>query len=186
MDLLLQYLINNGIHKEFALELIHHFTLKKYPKKSLILSMGERTHTICFIIKGLVRGYYINKNGEEIIKCFSKENDWCCIYNMLTTSKSEYYIETLEDSILAEIDVTVIKDLIDSSPELNKLYSSLITTELIEKEKINLHFQSMNAKERYLLFVKDHTDLSLRVNQEYIASYIGITKTSLSRLKKDL
>ena len=183
---LLEYLINNGISKNNSKYLISHFKEKKYAKKSSVLEMGENNQIICFIKKGLVRGYYINEHGDEVTKCFAKENEWCCVYNLLSNAPSEFYIETLEDSILAEIHIDILKKSLNTIPQLQKLLSNLLSHTLIQKEQRNLQFQRMNAKERYSLFLSENSDLASRVNQEYIASYIGITKTSLSRLKKDL
>lgn len=162
---LLEYLIDNGISKNNSKYLISHFKEKKYPKKSSILEMGETTKIMCFIKKGLVRGYYINELGEEVTKCFASENEWCCVTSFLNGSPSEFYIETLEDSILAEISVNTLKKALDDIPQLQKLFSNLLSYAFIEKEQRNLHFQTLNAKERYILFLRENPNLAGRVNQ---------------------
>lgn len=186
MNLLLNYLITNGIPKNLSSSLTKYFSKKNYDKKSIILRMGEHTNDIYFIIKGLVRGYYISEKGEEITKCFAKEGEWCCVHNLLSDAESEFYIETLEDCTFLRTDINILRKILNTNLELQKIYSRLVYDAIRLQDKRNLYFQGLTGKERYLLFLKENPELAERVNQEYIASYIGITKTSLSRLKRDL
>lgn len=183
MDVLIEYFQMNGIDKNLANKFSHYFNEKKYPKGSTILSMGENTQTVCFIKEGIVRGFYINDEGDEITKCFSAEGTWCCIYNMLRPSPSKFWIEALEDCIMIQISVDKLKNMIDTVPEFQRLYAKLCEEAFIHNDERNVNFQKMKAKERYLLFIHQYPDIEKRVKQEYIASYIGITPTSLSRIK---
>lgn len=81
--------------------------------------------TVCFIKEGIVRGFYINDEGDEITKCFSAEGTWCCIYNMLRPSPSKFWIEALEDCIIIQITVDKLKNIIDTVPEFQRLYAKL-------------------------------------------------------------
>ncbi len=79
------------------------FVYKEYKKGDIILNMGENTNVICLILQGMVRGVYIDEEGNEFTKCFSKEGEWCCVYNMLENSPLDFLIEALEDCYIAEI-----------------------------------------------------------------------------------
>ena len=186
MDALIEYLQKYGIDRNLANRFTHLFYKKNHPKGSTILSMGENTQTVCFIKEGIVRGFYINDDGDEITKCFSVEGTWCCIYNMLRSSPSEYWIEALEDCVMIQISVDNLIKLIDTVPKFQRLYAKLCSEAFIHNDERNVNFQKMKAGERYRLFINQYPDLEKRVKQEYIASYIGITPTSLSRIKRNL
>ncbi|WP_455717173.1 Crp/Fnr family transcriptional regulator [Anaerosporobacter sp.] len=186
MDVLIEYFQKYGIEKNLANKFTQFFYEKKYPKGSTILSMGENTQTVCFIKEGIVRGFYINTDGNDITKCFSTEGSWCCIYNMLRPSPSEFWIEALEDCIMIQISVDKLKHMINTIPESQRLYTKLCLEAFIHSDNRNVNFQKMKAVERYLLFIHQYPDLEKRVKQEYIASYIGITPSSLSRIKRNL
>ena len=152
----------------------------------MLLKAGERTDYICLIIKGLVRGYYIDQNGNEITKCFSKENDWCCSYSYLTDAESSFYIETLEETTLARLDITKTKDIMKKYPEMREMVERLLYRTIMESEKRVLSFAGMEARERYLSLLNENPEIVKRAKQEQIASYLGITPSSLSRIKKSL
>ena len=186
MDILIEYFQKNGIERKVAEALITFFTKKIYPKGSIILNMGENTQSIHFIMSGIVRGFYLDEDGVEMTKCFSTKENWCCVYNMFRNEPSKYWIETLDDCVMAQIGVEQLRKIIDINIQFQELYMKLCTQAFIQSDERAINFQKMNAKERYLLFAKEHPDLVECVKQEYIASYIGITPTSLSRLKRNL
>jgi CRP-like cAMP-binding protein len=183
---LTEYLKNKGINSELIGTIESLFTLRKYKKGDTILNMGENTKVICLILQGIVRGIYIDMEGNEITKCFSKEGEWCCIYNMIRESPSEYWIECLEDCQVAEIKVDQINNIINEHQQLRILYDELYNTAFILNDQKGVSFQKMRAIERYHNFINRYPDIEERVKQEYIASYIGITPSSLSRIKRKL
>ncbi len=183
---LIQYLSKEGINSDLIQTLEPLFTLREYQKSDTILNMGENTKVVCLILQGIVRGVYIDKEGEKITKCFSKEGEWCCFYNLLKDSPSEYWIEALEDCQIAEIAVVKLRSMLNMSQQLRTLYEKLYNNAFILSDEKGVSFQRMQGKERYLYFVHKYPDITERVKQEYIASYIGITPSSLSRIKREL
>jgi cAMP-binding proteins - catabolite gene activator and regulatory subunit of cAMP-dependent protein kinases len=183
---LIEYLSKKGVSLDLIQTLKPLFTLKAYQKGETILNMGENTKVVCLILQGIVRGVYIDENGNEITKCFSKEGDWCCFYNLLKDSPSEYWIEALENCQVAEITVEQIRSMLDQSQELRAFYEKLYRDAFILSDEKGVSFQRMQGKERYLYFVNKYPDIAERVKQEYIASYIGITPSSLSRIKREM
>lgn len=151
-----------------------------------ILNAGERTDYICLVISGVVRGYYIDDAGNDITKCFSSEREWCCSYSYLSQMPSPFYIDAIEDTVLAEFALKDITQIIDQYPDFQKKVEQLLSETLMKSEQRILSFTAMEAKDRYLMLVKEQPELVERVKQEYIASYIGVTPSSLSRLKKKL
>lgn len=183
---LTQYLEEKGINYDLIQTIASVFTLRSYKKGCSILNMGENTKVICLILEGIVRGVYIDGEGEENTKCFSKEGEWCCIYNILSDSPSKYWIEALEDCQIAEIGVEQLRDIIKRYRQFRILYDELYNNAFMLSDEKGVCFQRMQAKERYLHFINIYPDIEQRVKQEYIASYIGITPSSLSRIKREL
>jgi CRP-like cAMP-binding protein len=101
-------------------------------------------------------------------------------------SPSEYWIEALEDCQVAEIKVDQINKILNEYQQLRILYDELYNTAFILNDQKGVSFQKMHAKERYYNFINRYPDIEERVKQEYIASYIGITPSSLSRIKRKL
>jgi len=183
---LYRYLAENDIDEGLVEHVLPYFRQKKYEKGSALLTMGQNTRMICFIMKGLVRGYFINENGREVTKCFSAEGEWCCIYNMLTEMPSQFWIEALEDCVLAEINVDRLKGLLGQEIKLQTLFTKLFSAAFMDTDEKSTVLQRLPASERYLLFLEKYPKLRERVKQEDIASYIGITPASLSRIKRSL
>nr|WP_314466273.1 Crp/Fnr family transcriptional regulator [uncultured Clostridium sp.] len=183
---LTQYLDEKGISSELIQTIKSVFTLRSYKKSCNILNMGENSKVVCLILQGIVRGVYIDEEGDEIAKCFSKEGEWCCFYNILSDKPSEYWIEALEECQIAEIGVEQLRNIIKKYQQFRILYDELYNDAFMLSDEKGVSFQRLNAKERYLHFVNKYPDIEERVKQEYIASYIGITPSSLSRIKREL
>ncbi|MGC6174585.1 Crp/Fnr family transcriptional regulator [Lacrimispora sp. 38-1] len=183
---LTQYLDEKGISSELIQTIESVFTLRSLKKGCNLLNMGENSKVICFILQGIVRGVYIDEEGDEITKCFSKEGEWCCFYNILSDGPSKYWIEALEDCQIAEIGVEQLRGIIKKYQQFRILYDELYNDAFMLSDEKGVSFQRMNAKQRYLHFAEKYPDIEERVKQEYIASYIGITPSSLSRIKREL
>lgn len=183
---LIEYLRNEGINNDWIQTINPMFTIRKYRKGDFVLNMGENTKVVGLILQGIVRGVYIDKGGEEITKCFSKEGEWCGFYNMLNDNPSEYWIEALEDCQVAQIKVDQLRNLLSMSQQFRNWYEKLYNNAFMLIDEKGVSFQRMQAKERYLNFVNKYPDIAERVKQEYIASYIGVTASSLCRIKREL
>ncbi|SDR11243.1 cAMP-binding domain of CRP or a regulatory subunit of cAMP-dependent protein kinases [Chryseobacterium soldanellicola] len=164
-----------------------HYEVKKIPKNQFILQYGEICRNIYFVEKGLLKMYSIDKNGKEHIIQFAPES-WLISdrSSLYFNEKSNYYIEAVEDSEILLLHPDFISKLIGEFP--NSLEKSDI---LIQKhikslqDRIN-SLLAETAEERYMKFIKMYPDLLLRVPQWMIASYLGITPESLSRVRKEL
>lgn len=161
-------------------------TFMKVGNGECILEAGERTDYICLVISGLIRGFYIDASGNDITKCFSLEGDWCCGYSYLSKSPSPFYLETIENTVLAKFDIEKSNKILEEYPVMRDKVEQLLGRILMQSEKRLLSFTAMEAKNRYLSLLKEQPELVSRAKQEHIASYIGITPSSLSRIKKSL
>ncbi|GEN74537.1 Crp/Fnr family transcriptional regulator [Chryseobacterium hagamense] len=164
-----------------------HYEAKKVQKNQFLLQYGEICRYIYFVEKGLLKMYSIDKNGKEHIIQFAPES-WLISdrSSLYFNEKSVYYIEAVEDSEILMLPPDFINRLIEGFP--NSLEQSDILLQKHIKslqDRIN-SLLAETAEERYMKFIKMYPDLLLRVPQWMIASYLGITPESLSRVRKEL
>ncbi len=113
-------------------------------------------------------------------------NDVVLSFAAFTGKKSPFFIQALEDCELLVIKVEMIKELINKNKYWNDIYVSLLEKSYVEKEEREADFLFLDASKRYLKFKESNPDLIKRVQQQYVASFLGITPVSLSRLIKNL
>lgn len=160
------------------------FTFRQVPKKFKLVDEGEIAHELYFVVKGLLRLYY-NKDGEEITGFIFRENLFASSYDsFLRQSPSIQTLETLEDSDLMVITKTDMEELYELVPKMNILTRKVAEQRFINSQMILSSFILDSPEERYRKFELHNKDLLLRVPQHIIASYLGITPVSLSRIRK--
>ena len=145
--------------------------------------VGHTCKTIYFISKGLARIYYL-KDGVDVTESFSFENDIIARVESLFTGKpSRKAIQTIEDSVLIAIDSDKLFRLFDKHPDLERLFRKIIETSYVNTVNRMESLQFNTADERYFNLIKDHPNILKRVPLKFIASYLGITPVSLSRIR---
>ncbi len=159
-------------------------TFITFPKNKIVLFQGETTKSLYFIITGLVRSYYIDKEGNDITKSFAAENDFFGTKGLLGNNPSLFNVECLEECECIQIPYMVIKNLMGENEEVYKYFSQYIISALGNLEIRTRDLLMKSAEERYKIFMEQYPNLEKRVQQKYIASYIGIRSGSLSRIKK--
>ncbi len=138
-----------------------------------------------FIIKGLLRTYFVTQGGDEFITDFCSENDISTNYDVLTPGESsDYYSQAMEDGILLKIDYPAYEALCKIHPELETMKSNLISHHYARKIAREKELLSLDATQKYERFIKDYPHIVHRVRQYHIASFLGITPVQLSRIKK--
>ncbi len=158
----------------------------KIPCSDSILEAGHRTNYICLVVSGLVRGFYIDEDGNDRTKCFSLPGDWCCSYNYLSDEPCPFFLEAEQDTVLAKFFIPELEKIKENYPILKKKIEELLAASMMKSEQRIFSFLSLEAKERYLLLLKEQPELIEKAKQEHIASYIGVTPSSLSRIKRYL
>lgn len=163
------------------------FHIKKIEAGEYLLQPGDNQHELLFVCEGLLRFYYPAKNGTESNKAFVGENTFA---GALAASALKlpviYGVEALESSTLLMTNIADFTELYDEHPVFDRLGRKLTELLLMRKELRTRSFMQQSAKERYLDFCDKHSELLARVPQYHIASYLGISEVSLSRLKKDI
>ena len=157
--------------------------VRTFDRKVRITDIGEVEVYLNFVVKGLIRKYFL-LGKEQVIKHIASEG------NMLASSvsffsgqPSQYIVETIEPSTVVSISHTNIEKLFESDNKWERIGRLMMTDFLVEKEYWLLDMIRYSPRERLLRFVKEHPDLMLRVPQKYLASYLDIKPETFSRLK---
>lgn len=158
-----------------------------FKKGELLLKKGAVCKHSFFVEKGLVRSYMLDESGKEHVIQFAPEN-WFIVdrSSVYFNDASESYIEAIEDTEVVLIGEDFICKANESSAAFRRFNDKLLHNHIRHMQKrINL-LLGATAEVRYLSFIELYPDLLLRVPQWMIASYLGITPESLSRVRKEL
>lgn len=158
-------------------------TMSRVKKNTDIQPIGYTCTTIYFINKGLARIYYY-KDGIDITDSFAFENNIIVRVESLFTGKpSRKAIQALEDSEITAIDAKRLFKLYDNFPEIERLFRKIFEASHVETVSRIESIQFHTAEERYKALLNEAPDIIRRVPLKYIASYLGITQVSLSRIR---
>lgn len=153
-----------------------------FEKNTIILNLDRKQDYLYLIIEGLARSYYIDEKGRDITKLFVREGE-ILIGEALFMDRSLEVFEAVEDVVALKIRAKEFKKIIVEDNRMKDLYIEILEETIRYKMKREFSFQSMDAKERYLEFLKTDPDLEKRLPQYLVASYLGIRSESLSRIK---
>lgn len=184
MQELLQFL--NSIHtlsEDLQNYLFTHLVELEFPKKHFLLKQGHICYNIYFVKRGLLRCFYI-KDDKEVSSWFMAEGDVITsVESFFSQTVSYESIQTLEDCILYYISYKDLQYVYQTFPEFN--FVGRVLTEkyyrLSEQRLYSLRMQRASEKYHYLL--EYFPQLILRVPSKYLASYLGITEETLSRIR---
>jgi CRP-like cAMP-binding protein len=153
-------------------------------KKNIDLQpIGHTCRTIYFINKGVARIYYF-KDGVDITESFAFDNNIIARVESLFTGKpSRKAIQILEDSEIVAINSIQLFKLYDKFPEIERLFRLIFESAYVDTVNRIEGIQFHTAEERYNSLIKDAPDVLKRVSLKYVASYLGITQVSLSRIR---
>lgn len=156
-----------------------------FSKQETILDIGEKQNYVYLILSGMARSYYIDEKGNDITKLFMRENEFLIGEAMFMDESLEVF-EAVEDIKCLRFDAKEFKKIMLSNPVLERVYIARLEATIRYKMRREYAFQCLNATERYLEFQKAYPGIEERLPQHLIASYLGITKESLSRIRKNI
>lgn len=163
------------------------FTLKKFRKKQYFLQEGDVCKYQAFVVKGLLRSYTVDEKGNEHILQFASEGWWVAdLSSYLTGEPSSLHIEALEDVELLLISKPLWEQGMREMPSLEHYFRIIIQNHLVATQKRLLQSLAETAGEKYKRFLQTYPDCVQRLPQHQIASYLGITRETLSRVRKQL
>lgn len=155
-------------------------------KHEALLSVGEVCDKIWFLTKGVIRYCNYDVDNQEITRCFALENQFCfSLSSYLNDTPAQEGLIALEDCEVLEIGKDDFNDLKESIPRLKMLYIRLLEESYLLLDAYNFALQNLSATTRYQkLILEDAPELLQRVPQVYLASYLGISPETLSRIRK--
>ena len=163
------------------------FTHKHFRKHQYILQQGEFSRVENFIVTGLTRTYEVDEKGQEHILQFGMEDWWIGdMYSFLSDKTSAFNIDCLEDTEVLQITKPNLDQLYSDVPKMNQYFRLLLEKALITTNQRIIASLRMTAAERYLEFLEKYPRIDQRVSNHQIASFLGITPQSLSRVRRDL
>jgi CRP-like cAMP-binding protein len=152
-----------------------------------LLRAGETPDSLAFVGAGLLRLYYIDRAGREFTKSFCVAGEIVAAYSaLLLGAPSRLFIEALEDAQLLVADYRAYQALAAQHPCWAVVNQRRAEALFIKKESREAALLLDDAESRYLQFLAEYPGLEARVRQHYIASYLGITPVSLSRVRARL
>jgi len=151
-------------------------------KEQYFLKAGEVPQRIGLNRSGLLRVYYVDPDGKEINKHFVTANSLAISYSAFLM-RQELFIQALEDTQMLTLDYEDYTTLLESHGCWQIAARKLAEMLFVLKEKRESELLLHNAQERYALFLNDYPDLVHKISQYHIASYLGITPESLSRIR---
>lgn len=164
--------------------IVEYTVLKEYKKGDFLLKQGEIAKECFSVIKGCIREYKII-DGVEKTTSFFVEGEAVNSFSSYANNKpSEYYIECLEDCLLTIGNDSLVDAMCERIPRLSKFIQMEVEKEAGKVQERFASFVSSSPEERYVELVETNPALLNRVPQIYIASYIGVTPESFSRIKK--
>lgn len=186
---LLRAHIEKRVHladEEFSI-ITKYFVPKSLKKHQFLLNEGNVCTHIGFVNTGCLREYTIDNKGIEHIIQFAIEDWWVSdLHSFLSGLPATYNIDALQDSEVLLLEKSAREELLDNCPKMERFFRLLLEANYVATHNRINDALSTSAEERYLKFIKSYPKLFETVPQNQIASYLGITPQSLSRIRKEL
>jgi CRP-like cAMP-binding protein len=158
---------------------------RKLKKKQYLLQAGDISRFENFVNTGLLRAYTVDPRGDEHIAMFAMEGWWISdLYSFLTNTPATQHIDALEDSEILSIEKSDLENLYEKIPKFDRLFRVLLQNAFIANQHRILAGISQTAEEQYSDFIKKYPAIEQRVPQHQIASYLGITPETISRIRR--
>lgn len=172
----------------FVQELVNATETRYLKKGEFVVRIGEVQNDVYFLETGIARGFFLDVNGKDITDCFVFHCGSVAIaFSQLKLDvPSLMTIEMLEDGNFFCVPISVVIQLQKNYKEALMLYNHLLTAALETHWNLKRVLNSCTAVQRYQWFLKEYPGLIDRVNNKYIASYLGMTPVTLSRLRRML
>lgn len=160
------------------------FISKKLRKRHYLLQQDDVCKYQAFVEKGIMRSYTVDEKGAEHILQFACEGWWIAdLYSFLTDEPSPYNIDALEDAELLLIDKGNWNGLMQELPKLEHYFRILLQNHLVTTQRRLMESLSKTAEQKYHAFTEAYPANVQQLPQHMIASYLGITRETLNRLR---
>ncbi|WP_299522978.1 Crp/Fnr family transcriptional regulator [Winogradskyella sp.] len=187
-DRFLNYISNYIKLNKDELELLNSKVNERtYLKNQYIVQQGDVCKSANFIISGCTKTFYMDEEGQEHIVMFSIEDWWTSdLGSFITQTPADFNVQCLEPTTLVQFTYEHLEELYTQIPQIERLFRKIIERAFVASQKRIIRNFSLDAKERYKVFRSKYPEIDQRVPQYMIASYLGITKEFLSKIKSKL
>ena len=169
------------------MELSEHFQERKLGKGDHLFEAGENVSELFFIVKGLLRFYYLDLEGKEHNKSFAFSGGIVSsITSLVKNQPAPFYIQALSDALIYALPYNKIVAMGEVDSHILKLQCSMLEQLAIKKEQREADFLLLNATQRYEKFLSEFEPIADQIPNYHIASYLGITEVALSRIRKKM
>jgi CRP-like cAMP-binding protein len=160
------------------------FTPKKFRKRQYLLQEGDIARFETFIVQGVTRTYEVDEKGQEHVVQFGLEDWWVGdLYSFLTETPTKFNIDCIEDTEVLQITKANLETLYQRVPKMERHFRIMIPNAFITATNWLAATLAKSATERYNDFITQYPQIGQRVPNHQIASYLGITPQSLSRIR---
>ncbi|RKS92651.1 CRP-like cAMP-binding protein [Flavobacterium limicola] len=173
---------------DFTLKkIISYFKIIHTKRNQILLNSDEICKNYYFINKGSIRLFTTDKEGNENSRYFAfKENFATALPSFIDQKPAEEYLQTIQKSELLYISRTDFYYLVSTVPQFAKIYTEILEKGFIMAQKRIYGFQGFDAMEKVKWIIKHQPELLLNVSNKMVASYLGISPSTLSRIKSRL
>lgn len=163
------------------------FPVRKFYEGEELCKIGEVCNAMNFVCSGVLRIYSLSEKGAENTHFFLKENQFCCVLDsFVSQTPSKSVIQAACDTEVIILQRQAMMAVYAEIPHLKTAIDQIIQKSLIEKIALRNQYLGEDATTRYTNFLIRQPDIAMRVPLGHIASYLGITQQSLSRIRKNL
>jgi len=160
---------------------------RKLLKGQYFLQQGDVCKFSGFVISGCTKTFYVDEEGQEHVVMFSIEDWWTSDMGSYISQKpADFNVQCLENTELIQFSYENQQQMMREIPKLERFFRIIVERAFVASQKRIVRNMSMSAKDRYLLFRNEYPKIEQRIPQYLIASYLGITKEFLSKIKSQL
>lgn len=185
---LLKYISNHiDLTKDEEEFLESRVTIRTYLKGQYIVQEGDICKYESFVLSGCTKTFYVDEEGQEHILMFSIEDWWTSdMASFITQTPADFNVQCIENTELVMFPYDTRDELLNRVPKLERFFRQIIQLGFIASQRRIVRGFSLSAKEQYLYFKEKYPKIEQRIPQYMIASYLGITKEFLSKIKSQL
>ena len=160
---------------------------RSYLKNQYIVQQGDVCQTVNFIISGCVKTFHIDREGNEHIMNFSIENWWASdLGSFISQTAADFNVQCIETTVVIQFSYDTLEKIYQDIPKFDRCFRKILENAFVASQKRIIRNFSLTAKERFIIFKDAYPKINQRVPQYMIASYLGITKEFLSKIKSEL
>ncbi len=185
---LLDYIANHiDLTHDEVEKLLSYITYRKYLKGQYLVQQGDTCRNSCFVLSGCTKTFIVDEKGQEHIVMFAIEDWWTSdLGSYITQTPADYNVQCLEDTEILQFSYETDEEMYKEIPKLERLFRKILEKAFVASQKRIIKSFSLTAKEQYVLFKKQYPKIEKRIPQYMVASYLGITKEFLSKIKRQI